>query len=348
MNNWKYFCHCIAHPEFERATLAEWTRACGDGVRGVLRPDGGAVRSLPCPVSRTCRREVAVLSDGTYVATCTSTPEHCEPEEYTEEDIVGYAPCWKTVSEQLAQVLGLDTSSQQWRSMPVRVGDRRLRPDYSVPAFLLGGHACRSNLDLLYAFCQQMKEACVMLLPRSGYLSADGLALLADQGVSVFLMDELLEADNEFNLRLTDAGSSAWDGYWQELAGVKSEEQAFRTPSDARWEDFRFTIQKNDQTLSVFVKTKSGATADGSLTCEHLGMAHKRGGNPTKLWHLLYHFITHQGRYHTRDKQDIERVKANIKRLNHQLRTTFNMPDNPIEYDKEEHAYVIKVITRFL
>lgn len=346
MNNWKCFCQSLGHPEFERSTVSAWKQACGSGIESLLRPDGGVVESIPCPEARACRMEVTPLSEETYVASC-AYAAHCDPVVLQETELTGYTPCGMRMVTRIALALGLDSDGQQWTDMPLCLGSRQLRPNLAVGVFLIAGWTYRQSEILLRRFIDSVGYAPVLLIPYAGYLSKQSQSFLVSRGVAVFTMLDLLQADEHFNLHMSKSGSAAWNEYWQSQIPQEKDAFVFDTPPHARWEDFRFSIRKNDQTLAVFVRTATGDTQSGSLSCQHLGMAHGRGGDSTILWDILYGMIENQGRFNTRDKQAVEAAKGNIKRLNRQLEKVFSMPDRPIIFDRRENAYRLRCKVEF-
>jgi len=319
----------------------EWTRLLGDehaAVAPFLRPAGRPLTALPCDRTRkgfACAYRVVEVGEDRYAAVCDDG--RCERRDLKKADVVGLCLDLPKLGAALA------TALKSPAAVSVVAGDSRILRIATVATE--GGSTCalvlvrggddRQTAELLDRLRLECDGVAVIFFATARHLSANTEERLRRYRWTRLLLDQLTVFRPQGLVAIAGTEESV-EAAIESVTAESAVSTKLHVPAGCRWGDVSFTTSQRDhEILNVTIRGVRHRVTPGDL-----GMEDGRSRRGDVQWKLLHALAVRKGRFDWEDAQSHATAKKTKIRLSQALRTAFGIEADPIEWRKDEKAWV--------
>ena len=320
-------------------TLPHWQKGLGAEDLALLRPylTPRGVRATTFPCERTfrgcgCRYRIVEHDDDTIVGICDEG--HCDRRAFTAEEIVLYGFNDLKLAAALATALGLQPLASAADTVTTKV----------LAIATLSGEDGRTTQVLLVRtrdpeaavdkLTRHLTTKPILLFPTATNLTPSVVAHLHHQGWQYRVLENLLFFRPTGIMATSDAADAIAE-MAEALIGEKTC-TALAVPEGTCWGEVTLTFNGNDN----HVATLQVRGVRQRITAHDLGLLDTRTQRPDQQWGLLKKLAECGGHFSWIDAKKHDASKKTKGRLSQALRSAFGIKTEPIEWRKEDKAWV--------
>ena len=328
-------------------TLPHWQKGLGAEdlalLRPFLSPRPDTAVTQPCANTfsgHDCRYRIVPHTDAhghtAHVGICDEG--RCEKRSFTTADLVLYGFNDPKLTAAIATALGLQpfaaacpttATSTPARVLPIATlsGD----DGRTAPVVLIRTRAPEAALDQLSL---KLVAKPIILFPTAADLTPAVEARLHRSGWPYRVLENLLFFRPTGIMATADAADSITE-MAESLIGEVTK-AVFAVPVGTRWGEITLTFNANDhQVATVLVRG-----VRQSITAHDLGLLDTRTQRPDQQWGLLQKLAECGGHFDWIDAKKHDAAKKTKGRLSQALRRAFGIKTEPIEWRREDKAWV--------
>lgn len=331
--------HRLIDLQGHQGVLSEW----GDFPPALLQITQQPAEVVPCGRNGGCYMNV-IRHDDTLVGICTVEPRRCDRRALSKEETAVYrlnaAELFRKVAEAVychLQQEVITGHAHLWK-----IGYLNPQADYrfSVYAYLGGtANGLIKAVNLLAAHDGQP----FLLISTVGSLIGHAAQEAAQRSKSkVVGLDDILDTDAAGAVIVKNTAAamiSAWVDAQVPKNQKPGSEYIYPTPPGARWEEFVMEFSA-DEVINVSCRGQSAR-----LDPEHFKMKNQRNSRPTAQW-AIFKALAVKGEFTWSSDRDRSRVIKQKQEFSEKLKATFQMNDDPLEWNETEYVYKPRFIMR--
>jgi hypothetical protein len=320
-------------------TLFHWQKGLGEADLALLRPylTPRAERATTFPCERTfrgcgCRYRIVEHDDDTIVGICDEG--RCERRAFTADEIVLYGFNAPKLAAALAIAPGLQPLAPAAETVNAKV----------LPIATLSGEDGRTTQVLLVRtrdleavldkLTRHLTTKPILLFPTATNLTPSVVARLHHQGWPYRVLENILFFRPTGIMATPDAADAIAE-MAESLIGVMPC-TALAVPEGTRWGEVTLTFNGNDS----HVATVQVRGVRQRITAHDLGLRDTRTQRPDQQWALLQKLAECGGHFGWLDAKNHDAAKKTKGRLSQALRRAFGIETEPIEWRREDKAWV--------
>ncbi len=320
---------------------AEWTRVLGDehsAVAPFLRPVEHPLTALPCDRTRqgfACAYRVVGIGEDRYSAVCDES--RCERRELKKADVEGR--CWDLpkLGAALATVLKSPASVAVVADDPriLRISTRATEDGATCALVLVRGCDDLQTSGLLDRLRLECDGAAVIFFATARHVGANTEERLRRYRWGRLVLDQLLVFRPQGLVALAGAEDAVEDAI-ESVTGESVVSSKLNVPADCRWGEVAFTASVRDpEIFNVTIRDVRYRVTPGDL-----GLEDRRSRRGDVQWKFLHALARGRGRFDWEDAANHEVARKTKNRLSQALRSAFGIEADPIEWRKDEKAWV--------
>ena len=307
-------------------------------VAPFLQPAERPLTALPCDRTRkgfACAYRVVEIGEDRYVAVCDEG--RCERRELGKADVVGLEWDLTRLGTALATVLKSPPAVAVVADGPriLRFSTRATEDGRTCALVLVRGSDDIQTAGLLDRLRLECDGAVLIFFPTARHIGPNTEERLRRYRWGRLVLDQLVVFRPQGLIALADA-EDAVEATIESVTGAEPANSKLNVPPGCRWGEVMFTTSQRDpQVLNVTIRG-----VRHRVTPADLGLEDGRTRQGNAQWKFLHALARGRGRFDWEDAASYEVAKKTKIRLSQALRASFGIEAEPIEWRKDERAWV--------
>jgi hypothetical protein len=322
-------------------TEAHWfrlARAEFEVLQPFLSPSREPLSEIPCDRSLrgfACAYSVMETGENRFVALCEEG--RCERRELTRRDVVGWSWDTQKLGSALASLLVSPGTVAIVQKDPriLRFATVATERGSTCACVLVRGRDDLQTAQFLDQLRLEFDGRALIFTPTARYFGLNAEDRLRRHGWRHLVLDQLA-VFRPTGLAALAGARDAIDAAVEALTGQPTIPTRIKVPEGCRWSEVIFKASRSDQ--FVFNVTIRGARY--RVSAADLGLEDKRTKQGDRQWQLLRMFAKQGGRISLEKIKDRASEKRIKNRLSAALRKALGIAGDPIEYRRDENAWV--------